>query len=207
MCSMAMASRFMTAVWRPSRGSISLACHGYRCAARPLSGVSGRMRAIWHPISPAPAPARDSARGCRDAGGTTREILADLIGFPTVSRDPNRQLIDYCAGRGDVGVESHIIGTDEGTKANLFATIGPPDRPGVMLSGHGCADRRPGLEEARLRGDRGRRPNLWSWHGGHEGFCRVGAGGARQAATMELKTPLHLALSYDEEIGASGCAR
>ena len=69
--------------------------------------------------------------------GTTRKILADLIGFPTVSRDSNRQLIDYCAGLlGDVGVESHIIKNDEGTKANLFATIGPADRPGVMLSGH-----------------------------------------------------------------------
>ncbi|MGB0161423.1 MAG: acetylornithine deacetylase, partial [Candidatus Puniceispirillaceae bacterium] len=69
--------------------------------------------------------------------GTTREILADLIGFPTVSRDSNRQLIDYCAGLlGDVGVDSHIIENDEGTKANMFATIGPADRPGVMLSGH-----------------------------------------------------------------------
>ena len=69
--------------------------------------------------------------------GTTIEILADLIGFPTVSRDSNRQLIDYCAGLlGDVGVDSHIIENDEGTKANLFATIGPANRPGVMLSGH-----------------------------------------------------------------------
>ena len=41
--------------------------------------------------------------------GTTREILADLIGFPTVSRDSNRQLIDYCAGLlGDVGVDSPV---------------------------------------------------------------------------------------------------
>ena len=52
--------------------------------------------------------------------GTTREILADLIGLPTVSRDSNRQLTDYCAGLlGDVGVDSHIIENDEGTKANL----------------------------------------------------------------------------------------
>ena len=68
---------------------------------------------------------------------TTSDVLADLIGFPTVSRDPNRQLIDYCAELlGDVGVDSHIIENDEGTKANLFATIGPADRPGVILSGH-----------------------------------------------------------------------
>ena len=89
--------------------------------------------------------------------GTTREILADLIGFPTVSRDSNRQLTDYCAGLlDDVGVDSHIIENDEGTKANLFATIGPAGRPGVMLSGHtdvvpvdGQARTRPAFERPR----------------------------------------------------------
>ncbi len=69
--------------------------------------------------------------------GTTKEILADLIEFLTVSRDPNRQLINYCAELlGDVGVDSHIIENDEGTKANLLATIGPADWPGVMLTGN-----------------------------------------------------------------------
>ena len=106
--------------------------------------------------------------------GTTREILADLIGFPTVSRDSNRQLIDYCAGLlGDVGVDSHIIENDEGTKANLFATIGPADRPGVMLSGHtdvvpvdGQAWTRPPSRRPRKAAD------IWPRHGGHEGFVR-----------------------------------
>ena len=139
--------------------------------------------------------------------GTTREILADLIGFPTVSRDSNRQLIDYCAGLlGDVGVDSHIIENDEGTKANLFATIGPVDRPGVMLSGHtdvvpvdGQAWTRPAFEateeDGRIYG-RGTADM--------KGFVAAALVAARQAATMELKTPLHLALSYDEEIGCVG---
>ena len=62
--------------------------------------------------------------------GTTREILADLIGFPTVSRDSNRELIDYCAVLlGGVSVDSHMIENDGGTKANLFATIGPATGP------------------------------------------------------------------------------
>ena len=139
--------------------------------------------------------------------GTTREILADLIGFPTVSRDSNRQLIDYCAGLlGDVGVDSHIIENDEGTKANLFATIGPADRPGVMLSGHtdvvpvdGQAWTRPAFEateeDGRIYG-RGTADM--------KGFVAAALVAARQAAAMDLKTPLHLALSYDEEIGCVG---
>ena len=139
--------------------------------------------------------------------GTTREILADLIGFPTVSRDSNRELIDYCAGLlGDVGVDSHIIENDEGTKANLFATIGPADRPGVMLSGHtdvvpidGQAWTRPAFEateeDGRIYG-RGTADM--------KGFVASALVAARQAAAMELKTPLHLALSHDEEIGCVG---
>ena len=97
------------------------------------------MRAIWHGISPAPPPRpRTAPEAAAEAGkGTTREILADIIGFPTVSHHPNRQLIDCCGELLNVvGVDSHIIENDEGTKANLFATIGPVDRTGVMLSGH-----------------------------------------------------------------------
>ena len=92
--------------------------------------------------------------------GTTKEILADLIKFPTVSRDPNRQLINYFAELlGDVGVDSNIIKNDEGTKANLFGTIGPADWPGVMLSGHtdvvpidGQAWTRPAFEATEVDG-------------------------------------------------------
>ena len=69
--------------------------------------------------------------------GTTADILADLIAFPTVSQESNRALIDYCAAMlGDAGIDSRIIENDDGSRANLFATIGPADSPGVMLSGH-----------------------------------------------------------------------
>ena len=106
---------------------------------------------------------------------------------------------------GDVGVDSHIIENDEGTKANLFATIGPADRPGVMLSGHtdvvpvdGQAWTRPAFEATEEDG----RSMVAAQ--GHEGFCCGGAGGGAAGGAMELKTPLHLALSYDEEIGCVG---
>jgi acetylornithine deacetylase len=34
------------------------------------------------------------------------------------------------------GIEGEIVEAEDGRKANLFATIGPRDRPGIMLSGH-----------------------------------------------------------------------
>ena len=69
----------------------------------------------------------------------TVEILHDLIGFATVSRDPNRALTDYVANRLDeAGVNVIVIPDDSGKKANLFASTGPQEQGngGVMLSGH-----------------------------------------------------------------------
>ena len=65
------------------------------------------------------------------------EILERLVAFRTVSRDPNLELInwvrDFLSAR---GIESRLFPDDTGGKANLFATIGPGDRGGMMLSGH-----------------------------------------------------------------------
>ena len=67
----------------------------------------------------------------------TINILKDLVGFATVSRDPNRALIDYVADRlASTNADVRIIPDENGGKANLFATTGPRDRGGVMLSGH-----------------------------------------------------------------------
>lgn len=68
---------------------------------------------------------------------SSQQLLGRLIGFATVSRDSNLQLIgfirDYLA---ELGVASELFFNAEGTKANLFASIGPTDRGGVVLSGH-----------------------------------------------------------------------
>lgn len=137
----------------------------------------------------------------------TRDILSNLIAFPTVSADPNRALIDYCA---DIlrhsGAELQIIENETGDKANLYATIGPRDRAGVLLSGHtdvvpvaGQDWTRPPFEmtagEGKLFG-RGTADM--------KGFVACALTAAQAAATRDLQTPLHLALSYDEEIGCVG---
>lgn len=65
------------------------------------------------------------------------ELLKVLVGFDTTSRESNLQLIefvrDYLAG---FDVPCALIYNDERSKANLFATIGPVDQPGIVLSGH-----------------------------------------------------------------------
>ena len=137
----------------------------------------------------------------------TTEILKDLIAFATVSRDPNRALIDYCAERLDaVGVACQIIESPAGEKANLYATIGPQDQAGVMLSGHTDVVPVDGQDwtkppfEATFADDRiyGRGA------ADMKGFVASALAASIAAADMPLKSPLHLAFSYDEEIGCVG---
>lgn len=141
----------------------------------------------------------------------TREILSRLIGFDTVSSRPNRALMDYVAGLlSAAGIESTLIPDPAGGKANLYATVGQ-GQGGVMLSGHtdvvpveGQAWTHPPFEmvesEGRLYG-RGAADM--------KGFCAAAIAtmiraAERQAAGHRLAVPLHLALSYDEEIGCMG---
>jgi acetylornithine deacetylase len=137
----------------------------------------------------------------------TLELLDRLIAFPTVSRDPNRELIafaqDFLAAR---GIEAQIVATPDGRKANLFATIGPADKPGIMLSGH--TDVVPVEGQAwssdpfRLRVEDGRAYGRGT--ADMKGFVAAALALAERAARRDLSTPLHLALSHDEEVGCVG---
>ena len=142
---------------------------------------------------------------------STISFLRDLIAFPTVSRDPNRALIEYCADYlRSIGAVVEIIAANSGDKANLYATIGPDMVPGVMLSGHtdvvpveGQLWTKPPfeavVESGRVYG-RGTADM--------KGFVAAALSCAGIAAQRHLQTPLqtplHLALSYDEEIGCVG---
>lgn len=67
----------------------------------------------------------------------TLEILARLTAFPTVSRTSNRELIGFIEDLlHGAGIETMLVESADGTRANLFATIGPQGRGGVVLSGH-----------------------------------------------------------------------
>lgn len=134
-------------------------------------------------------------------------LLARLLAFDTTSRNPNRALIDEVARllRG-AGLEPVPIPDASGGKANLFVTAGPRDRGGVMLSGHtdvvpvdGQAWTVPPFaltrREGRLHG-RGAADM--------KGFVACALRAVLLAAGRDLRTPLHLALSYDEELGCLG---
>jgi len=137
----------------------------------------------------------------------TKEILRELIALPTISSNPNRELIDRCAGLlRDAGAEVVLLEADSGQKANLYATIGPRDRPGVLLSGHtdvvpvdGQDWSVPPFEMTEHEGKLYGRGTA-----DMKGFVASALVAALAASRRHLQTPLHLAFSYDEEIGCVG---
>lgn len=137
----------------------------------------------------------------------TLAILERLVSFSTVSRDPNRPLIDFVqAFLTERGIDCELIEAEGGRKANLFATIGPRDRPGIMLSGHTDVVPVDGQtwshDPFRLKVADGRAFGRGT--ADMKGFVASALALAARAVSRDLATPLHLALSHDEEIGCVG---
>jgi acetylornithine deacetylase len=141
---------------------------------------------------------------------TSTTYLEKLIAFPTVSRDSNLELIAYVQGvLKNLNVKSTLVHNEDGTKANLWATIGPADVAGVALSAH--TDVVPVVGQkwssdpfALTKRD----GNLYGRGSADmKGFIACCLAMAEQAVTRKLKTPIHFAFSYDEEIGCIGVRR
>ncbi|NNM71781.1 acetylornithine deacetylase [Enterovirga aerilata] len=138
---------------------------------------------------------------------TTLDLLERLIAFPTVSRDPNRALIDFIrdflAAR---GIASELFLAEDGGKANLFATIGPGDIPGVMLSGHTDVVPVDGQtwssDPFRMTVSDGRAYGRGA--ADMKGFIACVLSLVDRLDGARLATPIHLAFSHDEEIGCVG---
>ncbi|GFM87537.1 acetylornithine deacetylase [Pseudomonas cichorii] len=138
------------------------------------------------------------------------EILKRLIAFDTVSSEPNMALIEYVRDLlASKGIESLIVKDETGKKANLFASTGPRDQPGVLLSGHtdvvpaaGQAWTVPPFE-ATVRDGRIYGRGTCDM----KGFIALAIDAMLDAADMTLTRPLQLALSHDEEIGCVGVRR
>ncbi len=136
-----------------------------------------------------------------------RAIFERLMGFDTVSSKPNIDLMHYVRNLlADAGIDAVLIPDAGGHKANLFATVGPAGQGGVMLSGHtdvvpveGQSWTKPAFALTEADG-------RYYGRGAADmkGFCAVAIATLLAAAKRPLKTPLHLALSYDEEIGCMG---
>ncbi|PLP59395.1 acetylornithine deacetylase [Mesorhizobium loti] len=138
---------------------------------------------------------------------TSIEILERLIAFPTVSRDSNLALIRYVADLFEAkGIQCQLIPSPDGHKANLFVTIGPADRPGVMLSGHTDVVPIDSQDWTLPPFEMSKRDGKLFGRGAADmkGFVACAVAAALKATEQPLRTPLHLALSYDEEIGCLG---
>jgi acetylornithine deacetylase len=138
---------------------------------------------------------------------TSRDLLDKLISFTTVSRDSNLALIefvrDYLA---QFDIESELFYNAERTKANLFATIGPRDRGGIVLSGHTDVvpvDGQPWtVDPFRLTEKDGRLYGRGT--ADMKGFLASVLAAVPMLIERELRLPVHLAFSYDEEVGCLG---
>jgi acetylornithine deacetylase len=137
----------------------------------------------------------------------TWEIIRRLIAFDTTSRDSNLGLIEWVRDwLRSHGVESRLTYDAAERKANLFATIGDGAKPGIVLSGHTDVvpvDGQPwdtNPFEATIRDDRiyGR------GSADMKSFIATALAMTPRFLEAELAAPVHLALSYDEELGCLG---
>ena len=137
-------------------------------------------------------------------------ILARLIAFDTTSTTSNLELIDFVRNLlEDHGARSQLVHNDDHSCANLYATIGPDQVGGVMLSGHTDVVPTTGQDwnsdpYQMLTGD-----ELLTGRGACDmkGFIACVLAALPLIRDRPLHTPLHLAFSYDEEIGCVGAKR
>ncbi|WP_296256889.1 MULTISPECIES: acetylornithine deacetylase [unclassified Pseudomonas] len=138
---------------------------------------------------------------------SSRDLLAALVRFDTTSRESNLQLIefvrDYLA-QWDVPCE--LIYNEQRSKANLFATIGPVDVAGIVLSGHtdvvpvdGQPWTVPPFELSEQDGKLFGRGTA-----DMKGYIACVLAAVPELLAAPLRMPVHIALSYDEEVGCLG---
>ena len=135
------------------------------------------------------------------------DLLAKLVAFDTTSRNTNLRLIEFVEGLlGELGVSSRRVGNADGSKANLYATLGPMSPGGIVLSGH--TDVVPVDGQAwssdpwtlTERGDRLYGRGTCDM----KGFVALALAAAPDILAANPGRPVHLAFSYDEEVGCLG---
>lgn len=135
------------------------------------------------------------------------EIFDRLIAFPTVSRDGNIDLIRYVADYlSGAGIDAELYPHEDGDRASLFATVGPHKRGGVVLSGHTDVVPVDGQAWTSDPFRLVRRGNRLFGRGAADmkGFIACAIEALVAAKDQDLARPLHVAFSYDEEIGCVG---
>ncbi|MBB4008719.1 acetylornithine deacetylase [Allorhizobium taibaishanense] len=135
------------------------------------------------------------------------DILEQLIAFPSVVGQDNGAIVDFISDYlQSHGAKVSILPGPEGDRANLFATLGPADVPGYILSGHmdvvpaGESDWTSSPFQLRRDGE------LLYGRGTSDmkGFLAAVLAAVPTIAAMRLTRPIHIAFSYDEEAGCRG---
>ncbi|MFC3068018.1 acetylornithine deacetylase [Phenylobacterium soli] len=135
------------------------------------------------------------------------EILQTLVGFDTTSRGSNLALIEWVEHYlDDLSIPHRRVPNADGTKSNLIATIGPAVEGGVVLSGHTDVvpvDGQPWSSDPfTLTARDGRLYGRGTCD--MKGFLALALAAAPEITKADAKKPVHLAFSYDEEIGCLG---
>ncbi|WP_319546595.1 acetylornithine deacetylase [Ruegeria conchae] len=139
---------------------------------------------------------------------TPLEIMTRLISFPTVSRDTNLPLVDWVEGY----LQSHGIDSlrwpdpDQPHKAAIFAHVGPWEEGAIVLSGHTDVvpvDGQPWDTDPFVVTEK---DGKYYGRGtcDMKGFDALAIWALVEAQYADVKRPLQLALSFDEEVGCTG---
>ncbi|MEP1029225.1 MAG: M20/M25/M40 family metallo-hydrolase, partial [Alphaproteobacteria bacterium] len=137
----------------------------------------------------------------------SRPLIEKLVGFDTTSHYSNLELMafvqDYLKSH---GVDSQLIHDATGTKANLYATLGPTDRGGIMLSGHTDVVPVDGQDWATDPFKVTEKDGKLYGRGTSDmkSFIAIALAYVPEFLKRGLATPIHLAFSHDEEVGCIG---
>jgi acetylornithine deacetylase len=143
----------------------------------------------------------------QDTMTAAKGLLARLVAFDTTSHKTNLPLIRFVADYlGRHGIESHLVPTADGEKASLFATIGPADKGGLALSGHTDVVPVAGQSWDSDPFEMVERDGKLYGRGtcDMKGYLACILACVPMFKARKLAMPIHIAFSYDEEVGCTG---
>src|SRR5262245_12196803 len=153
---------------------------------------------------PASGPKPEVARA---AEPSAHELLRALVAFDTTSAKSNLKLIEFVRACLDGhGIASTLIPTKDGTKASLFASVGPRGTSGIGLSGHSDCVPVEGQNWASDPFTLTARDGKLYGRGACDmkGFLACVLASVPLFASSKLREPIHIIVSYDEAVGCTG---